>query len=896
MATVELTLSADTKLAKKSLKGFARRAQQSIRSVESSFNLLKVAAAGAVGFLAGRALVSAVNELTAAAAVQEDAINQLNTALRISGKFSEQTSKSFQEFASQLQQNTRFGDEAILQNAALIQSLGQLEEGALKQATAAAADLSAALGIDLTSAAQLVGKAAAGEVGSFSRYGLVIKKGADASETFARALEGINEKFGGAAAAQINTYSGAVQQLQNVQGDLNEELGFFITKNPLVVQAIKGATSFFTELINEVNNNRDGINLFIERGINAVLKAIPAVIRLIGGFVKVLNGLQLALTSTTVGVLQFAKAFLQFKPIQRAIDTVVDAFKVLGTVVLGTISEIIDFISQIPGVDSALKSLGVNADDASEKILQLGASIGESVGDSALSYDDLAKSIDQSIQSTLDFGGTADGILSGLNRGIASVADLADKKVDELSKSLVEARKNAQKTALEIAQTGVGGAVAGQIQSVVTIKDERSELRKTFDRFVNDIGKQLNKAANQFTGFVESARDFGSQALDVTRDLLSGGPIRRVAETIQQIGEIPELFLQAFRQLDEIVVKFVEQLPGVVTEIVNEIPAIIDALVQNLPILIDALGEAAVIIAKTIAREAPIIAKAIIEGLTEFVKFIPLIVDELAKGIGPLLQTVFQALPSLITAISEIIGPVVRTIADQLPVIAEVFADNIAPIVTALVEGILAASGDIVAALIDSLLIEGGLERIVKALLASIPRIVDAFIRGIILGLQKAVSAIGAVFERGLKAAFNNVGFEWPELPVFEWPPLPEFKWPELPKLEIQGLGGGEGGGLISGQVGGTVGDLAGRIGLAEGGLVSQPTLGLVGEAGPELVVRPRTTENLFKLIDELAQVVGQQSQMAGQGQNLTVNLRIGEQELADVLLNLNRQGFRLTA
>lgn len=189
--------------------------------------------------VAFKKLINTSKEFVQLAGVQQDAINELNSSLKRSGKFTVQASKDFQAFASQLQQNSTIGDEVILKNAALIQSLGALSVEGLKQATQAAADLSAALGIDLTAAATLVGKAAVGEVGSFSRYGLVIKKGKTAAETFAKALTALQAKFGGAAQAQTKTFTGALEQLSNTFGDLKETVGEVTTDSPAVINLFK---------------------------------------------------------------------------------------------------------------------------------------------------------------------------------------------------------------------------------------------------------------------------------------------------------------------------------------------------------------------------------------------------------------------------------------------------------------------------------------------------------------------------------------------------------------------------------------------------------------------------------------------------------------------------------
>jgi hypothetical protein len=191
------------------------------------FKALAIAAAAA---LAGLTVV--FKKGVDAAIEQENATNALNQALARTGQFSAEAAKDLDNFASALQKNSVFADDVILQNAALIQSLGGLSTQGLKQATQAAADLSAALGIDLRTASQLVGKAAAGEVGTFGRYGIAIKEGANASETFANALTKINAQFGGAAAAQANTFGGSVEKAKNAFGDLLEEIGNLIIKSP----------------------------------------------------------------------------------------------------------------------------------------------------------------------------------------------------------------------------------------------------------------------------------------------------------------------------------------------------------------------------------------------------------------------------------------------------------------------------------------------------------------------------------------------------------------------------------------------------------------------------------------------------------------------------------------
>lgn len=244
----------------KSVKKLERDLPKKGKMLGSSFGAGIAAGVAAAGVTAAigaavsgfRKLAQFRRESIELAAIQEKAVNELNIALANTGKFSEQASLDLQKFASSLQQTSTFGDEAILSNAALIQSLGNLPTDKLKDATTAAADLSAALGIDLRAAATLVGKAAAGEVGSFSRYGLVIKKAKTTTETFDKALKALQDKFGGAAAGQIKTYAGSTAQLSNAFGDFQESIGALTTKSPAFIAVINTTSDLFAKLATNI--------------------------------------------------------------------------------------------------------------------------------------------------------------------------------------------------------------------------------------------------------------------------------------------------------------------------------------------------------------------------------------------------------------------------------------------------------------------------------------------------------------------------------------------------------------------------------------------------------------------------------------------------------------------
>lgn len=248
-----------------------------------------------------------------AAQQQEDAVNDLNSALEQTGRYSGKTSQALQNYASDLQNISRYGDETIIKTMGLIQTLGDLDEKGLKRATAATLDMASALKINLQTAALLVGKAAQGEITTFSKYGIMIKKGADNATTFANTLSALEGKFGGRAAKELDTFSGASGRLSNYLGDILENIGFWIIQSPELNAAIKLTTDILKDLVSATSD---------AAGAQRILGlAISTSIDLFGGFLAALD-----------------KAYSIFRALAGVINIVGDSFGVLVGVIGSTLS------------------------------------------------------------------------------------------------------------------------------------------------------------------------------------------------------------------------------------------------------------------------------------------------------------------------------------------------------------------------------------------------------------------------------------------------------------------------------------------------------------------------------------------------------------------------------
>jgi len=138
--------------------------------------------------------------------------------------------------ASSLQQVTSFGDENIISAQALIAAYTDDEE-AIKKATVATLDLAAAKGMDLKTAADLVGKSLGSSTNALSRYGVRVKGVVGSTQRLESLTDNVSRLFGGQAQAQTKTLSGAINQLKNALGDANEELGDAFV--PLIKSASK---------------------------------------------------------------------------------------------------------------------------------------------------------------------------------------------------------------------------------------------------------------------------------------------------------------------------------------------------------------------------------------------------------------------------------------------------------------------------------------------------------------------------------------------------------------------------------------------------------------------------------------------------------------------------------
>lgn len=267
------------------------------------------------------------------------------------------------------------------------------------------------------------------------------------------------------------------------------------------------------------------------------------------------------------------------------------------------------------------------------------------------------------------------------------------------------------------------------------------------------------------------------------------------------------------------------------------------------------------------------------------------IVGFLAEGpekVREMVQEFFKAIPDIIAGIIEAIPVLIEELALQLPIIVEKLAEILPPAIEKAVLALIEAAPRIINALvirIPAIAIRFAIAlaaqapfialKITAAMIAEQPKIAKEFVKSLIEEMKKSISEV-----------FDSIG-------------------------GIFGGGGGEGGGgrgAVSNIAAVATGGISKAFGFADGGTVpgNAPFTDRVNAAlTPGEVVIPRANGNSVKdsivnqqrLQAENNQLLKQLIDAAGSGdspQNLSIQLQIGQQQLADVLLDLNRQGFRV--
>lgn len=196
----------------------------------------KFSAAGTMAFAAvGTAAIGLGTEAIHLADAFEVSHARLTASLLANGT-------SFDTWSKQIQGADNAGQKLAFSNAQVEDGLARLESmvhnpAAAIRDLAVAEDLARARGIDLTSASQMVGRAADGNYTSLVKLGVITKEQAKNFTSGAQAVDFLGKAFAGQASTYADTFSGKLQVLKVTSEDVGKNVGL------ILIPAIEGVAT-----------------------------------------------------------------------------------------------------------------------------------------------------------------------------------------------------------------------------------------------------------------------------------------------------------------------------------------------------------------------------------------------------------------------------------------------------------------------------------------------------------------------------------------------------------------------------------------------------------------------------------------------------------------------------
>lgn len=164
---------------------------------------------------------------------------QIDARIASTGGAAELTASQLADMANELQNLSKFDDEGLASAQNVLLTFTSISGDTFREALSVVTDMSTALGTDLATNARMVGKALEDPVkglSAMSRAGVVFTTGqkeliqslvesGDLLGAQDLILASLSERFGGAAAADVATFGGSIDRVNNLWDNFQEKVG-----------------------------------------------------------------------------------------------------------------------------------------------------------------------------------------------------------------------------------------------------------------------------------------------------------------------------------------------------------------------------------------------------------------------------------------------------------------------------------------------------------------------------------------------------------------------------------------------------------------------------------------------------------------------------------------------
>jgi hypothetical protein len=861
-------------------------------------------------------------------------MNRLSQALSLTGENSQAALEGFKGFADQLEITTNIADDVILQQVALAKSFGITNDQA-RELVAAAADLSAATGDDLETSVRTLGKTYAGVTGKLDEQVTALKGLTKEQLRNGDAIAIVSKRYKGSAAKAIDTFAGSIESAKNAFGNFQEAIGEAIVSSPQIVTAAKEIAAAFNSLTGEVEGS--GLKEAISTTVNAALAGLSAISDFAAGVGRILEvALQVA-TRAFSGILLLAEGFLDnFSFVTAAIDKAINV-PLAGIKLLvdssGSITELfggdtsgLEKLSEkVGGLKTNLEGLydenvtggvkGIN-----DRFVDFAVGVEESVDsaiggieDFAISVEGAAGNVASASQKVTDNTKAQSAVRKGVYEDEAKAATKAfedelkaAEKIDAAYqalrlKTLARGEENEKKAAEETKKAAeklrddIEAIAANPIAFTIKAEVQALDLDESSKKLAAGIAGGIDAALNGREG----AKNLISGAAGAFADALIPGLGPAITSIVGKLAEGPEATKQFVRE-------FVAAVPDIVEAIAESAPVFVEALVDS---LINEGGAIRIGIAITKAMHGEGVWKAIGKQIgAEFGnnfqsgQIRKTIADGFKIGVGFSLQKAGVIGAGIAggfkTAVADT-GNALKTALSQFVFEVRALPVNIGKIGTVIQNAIHQAGIDAKAAFtgavdfiktqlpgIVSAAFRAGLRILLDGLRAGIEGAINLFKREIPLAFQAAMDNAVSSFKTNVSPVFDEAftkiknafaeGIKNLALPTIPTPPwLQQFVDAVNDLVNAANpTGGGDKGGFA-----GFVQDVS----EGDASALDPTTYALTGGGGDADMAA------VLSLLGSILDAVSEP-------QTAKATVQFNSKTLADIILQLNRNGARLTA
>lgn len=529
--TVVLQARDEASAAVKNLNDTLSDVQNTTKKTHSDFG--SMAGAFALGGTAVNAASAAFSFLKdglmgSVAAAQEAELGQaqLTAVLQSTGMAAGVTAQMANDVAASLSETTTFSDDQILSAANLALTYTGLSDDVFPDVIKTATDMSTALGQDLRSSTDMLGKALQNPIEGTSR---LTKIGVNFTEQQKKQIKTLQEagdvmgaqkvmlgelstEYGGSAAAAANTYTGRMTQLKNSMGEIQENIG------KALLPAMKPLVELFLGQAKATQNATSEAGK-LAKFLYGLASVIKGVVLIVIGIVKVIGAFGMQMAQTAAIAIAFAKdvgaAFIAVK------NAAVNVFSGLAKAISGDfagakedISKAMDFSVSLTNTTAAMGKFQGTIDSLSSSASQSFSEAGSAFTEAFVQ------------KGFVPVSNAIDGTARKTNAAAGNISDKAKKTAEDLSevaKKIKEMGENVAEKLTDITKTYTEKST----EMLTQFKSRVAEINADIVKETADFDKETlrNKQSYQqevVSLFIESQnklKDLQKEQADLQKEL-----------------------------------------------------------------------------------------------------------------------------------------------------------------------------------------------------------------------------------------------------------------------------------------------------------------------------------------------------------------------------------------